>query len=177
MSRFWPHTPYAEDQPLAVPILTTHVLTRGFQCGAVIGPIAGTVRHSLSPSLRASGQSLSTAILRSAGWSSIVSTGVLAVALAARMHGREHIEWADRSWCLLENKGQVEVDDWSLGGAVVGGLATAGRRLGWAAVTGGTVMGSLAGVGGYMIWRYGIKKGRWDEVAGVQNGEEKAGKL
>ena len=30
MSRFFPHTPYAEDQPLGHSILTVHVLTRGF---------------------------------------------------------------------------------------------------------------------------------------------------
>src|SRR2546429_3700254 len=145
MSRFWPHAPYAEDQPLAVPILTTHVLTRGFQCGGVIGPIVGTARYYLSPSLRASGQLLSTTILRCAGWSSVVSTGVLAVALGARMHGREHIEWADRSWRLLENKGQVEVDDWSFGGAVIGGLGTGRGGVGGAAVVGGTGIGRLGG--------------------------------
>src|SRR5271155_2849045 len=131
MSRFWPHTPYAEDQPLALPILTTHVLTRGFQCGGAIGPIVGASRYYLSKSTRASGQSLSTVILRATGRSSIIATGLVAVALAGRMHGREHIEWADRSWRLLENKGQVEVDDWSLGSAVVGALATGVRRAGF----------------------------------------------
>ena len=39
------------------------------------------------------------------------------------MRGREDIEWCDRSWRLLENKGQVEVDSWSLSGAVVGVVA------------------------------------------------------
>src|SRR5947209_15581847 len=74
MSRFWPHTPYAEDQPFALHILTTHVLTRGFQCGGVIGPIIGASRYYLSKSTRASGQSLSTVILRTTGRSSIIPT-------------------------------------------------------------------------------------------------------
>jgi len=162
MSRFWPHTPYAEDQPLALPILTTHVLTRGFQCGGAIGPIAGTSLYYLSKSTRASGQSLSTVILRTTGRSSIIATALMTVALAGRMHGREHIEWADRSWRLLENKGQMEVDDWSLGGAVAGALATGVRRAEFLAVTGGTALGSLVGVAGYLGWRHGVKKGKWD---------------
>jgi hypothetical protein len=162
MSRFWPHTPYAEDQPLALPILTTHVLTRGFQCGGVIGPIVGASRYYLSKPTRVSGQPLSTVILRATGRSSIIATALVAVALAARMRDREHIEWADRSWRLLENKGQVEVDDWSLGGAAVGALATGVRRAGFLAVTGGTAVGSLVGVAGYLGWRYGVKKGKWD---------------
>jgi len=162
MSRFWPHTPYAEDQPLAFPILTTHVLTRGFQCGGVIGSIVGVSRYYLSKSTRASGQPLSTVILRVTGRGSIIATALPAVALAARMYGREHIEWADRSWRLLENKGQVEVDDWSLGGAVAGALATGIRGAGFLAVTGGTAVGSLVGVGGYLGWRYGVKKGKWN---------------
>jgi len=57
------------------------------------------------------------------------------------------------------------LDDWSLGGAAVGAVSTVGRRLGWAAVTGGSVMGGLVGLGGCMVWMYGVKGGRWDEVA------------
>lgn len=87
----------------------------------------------------------------------------MAVSLARRMDGKVHIEWADRSWRLLENKGQVAVDDWS---AVAGAVVTAGRRgLGWQAVTGGAGIGGLAGVAGYMIWRYGVKGGEWGEGA------------
>jgi hypothetical protein len=101
-------------------------------------------------------------ILRTTGRSSIIATALATVALAARMRGREHIEWADRSWRLLENKGQVEVDDWSLGGAVVGVLATGIRGAGFLAVTGGMAVGSVVGVAGYFGWRYGVKKGKWD---------------
>jgi hypothetical protein len=164
MSRFWPHTPYAEDQPFAVPILTTHVFSRGFQGGALLGPIAGTAAYYFSKLPRAGGHSFSTTLLRTTSLTSLAGVGLMAAALVARMHGKEHIEWADRSWRLLENKGQVEVDDWSLGGAVAGAVVTAGRKPGWLAVTGGGAMGSLVGVGGYLVWRYGIKRGKWDEV-------------
>jgi hypothetical protein len=41
MSRFFPHAAYAEDQPLAKTILTTHVLTRAFQAGSLGGTGVG----------------------------------------------------------------------------------------------------------------------------------------
>lgn len=128
MSRFWPHTPYAEDQPFAVPILTTHVLSRGFQSGALLGPIAGTAAYYFSKLPRAGGQSFSTTLLRTTGLTSLASVGLMTAALVARMHGKEHIEWADRSWRLLENKGQVEVDDWSLGRRGCGRCGCCGKE-------------------------------------------------
>ena len=88
------------------------------------------------------------------------------------MYGREEIEWRDRSWRLLENRGQVEVDDWGVVGTVMGvvgvgvrGRGSGGEGLGgwWRRVLGGAGMGSVAGVVGYMAWRYGIKGGRRDE--------------
>lgn len=80
------------------------------------------------------------------------------------MWGKEPIEWNDRSWRLLENKGQVEVDDWSYGGAIMGAAATVFARtnMGWRGFLGGTGLGSLVGVGGYMVWKHGMHK--WWEV-------------
>ncbi|KAF3359202.1 Aminopeptidase Y [Verticillium dahliae VDG1] len=37
MSRFFPHTAFAEDQPLARTILWTHVLTRAATMGSILG--------------------------------------------------------------------------------------------------------------------------------------------
>ncbi len=81
------------------------------------------------------------------------------------MWGREDIEWKDRAWRLLENEGQVEVDTWSGVGMVGGAAATVGvgRRYGLArgfrAVVGGAGLGGVAGVLGYVGWRYGIRGG------------------
>jgi hypothetical protein len=36
MSRFVPYTDYAKDKPVSHIILTTHVMYRGFQTGAVV---------------------------------------------------------------------------------------------------------------------------------------------
>ena len=79
------------------------------------------------------------------------------------MWGREEIEWKDRSWRLLESKGQVETDDWSYGGMLLGLAATAflKRPVGWVAVIGSVGTGSAVGVVGYMGWRYGLHSGRF----------------
>jgi len=81
------------------------------------------------------------------------------------MWGREEIEWKDRSWRLLENKGQVETDDWTYGGMAVGLAATAllKRPVGWATTVGSIGTGSVAGTLGYMGWRYGIHGGKFEE--------------
>lgn len=170
MSRFYPHPPYAEDQPLKHTILTVHVLARGFQTGALIGALYGAsipLTQRILSRPQALPASLSSTIIRSAGVGSVVGTGLLGLALVGRMYKRSEIEWADRSWRLLENKGQVEVDDWSLGGAILGAgvvsLRTEAGKLGWRTALGGVGLGSMAGVGGYMVWRHGIKGGKWEE--------------
>ena len=174
MSRFYPHSPYAEDQTLHHTILTTHVLHRGFESGAAGGILLSSIRsiyllrrsttpaRALFPALRAS-------LLRSTGVGAVLGMGVSAVGLGARMYGREGIEWKDRSWRLLENKGQVEVDDWSLGGIVVGLMAVVvgrgeGQVLGWRRVVGGAGVGGWVGVMGYMGWRYGVRGGKFDDL-------------
>jgi hypothetical protein len=65
----------------------------------------------------------------------------------------------------LESEGWWRLDDWSLEGAAVGAMSAAGRRLGWAAIAGRSVMGGLVWLGGCIVWMYGVKGGRWDEVA------------
>lgn len=169
MSRLFPHPPYAEDQPYRKAILTTHVLTRGFQAGALVGSILSVPVYFLRKPTSSAylPRFYPFQLLRSAGVGSAVGTGVLGVGLVARMWGREEIEWADRSWRLLENTGQVEVDDWGYGGAILGAAGTyfSGNvaRLGWRGLLGGAGLGSLAGVGAYTIWRSTGKGGKLEE--------------
>lgn len=179
MSRLFPHAAYAEDQPYSFTILTTHVLYRGFQSGALLGGTYRGVRGLLarrsaaaassSASSSAAATSARTAILpsvvRASATGGAVGTVLMVVALASRMRGREEIEWKDRSWRLLANDGQVETDDWSAVGTLVGGVAAAsvGSLSGLGLVTrvaGGAGIGSLVGVAGYMGWRYGVYGGR-----------------
>ena len=174
MSRFYPHSDYAEDQPLGHTILAVHVLTRAVTTGAVIGSgifgaqeLARRVRKSPAPPPLPRSQ----LFLRAAGASTVWTVGFLSVGLAARMWGREDIEWRDRSWRLLENQGQLETDDWTYGGMALGLLGTAAAAaqkgslaaLGWRGVVGGVGVGSVAGTVGYMAWRYGVHGGKFPE--------------
>lgn len=72
------------------------------------------------------------------------------------------------------NPGQVEVDDWSLVGTLIGGIVvgvrgsvTASTMTGKTAVMvlGGAGVGNMLGVAGYMVWRYGVKRGKFEVKA------------
>ncbi|KAF3388694.1 hypothetical protein F1880_004320 [Penicillium rolfsii] len=158
MSHFFPSSEYADDQPLSRTILTTHVLSRGFQLGTAIGLLnAGAVylvkRRPLTTPI----------LLRSAGTGGLIGTGTVSVGLVARMWGREEIEWKDRSWRLRYNTGQVAIDDWAEPGAALGVLVVASRGLvgpgtgmgvgGWRGIVGGAGVGSLIGIVGCMAAR------------------------
>ena len=84
-----------------------------------------------------------------------------------RMRGKEEIEWQDRSWRLLENKGQLRCDDWTYPGMAVGLAAVVGsgggRALGWRGIVGGAGVGSVVGMLGYMGSTYGAKVGKSEE--------------
>ncbi|KAI1342104.1 hypothetical protein F5Y15DRAFT_413371 [Xylariaceae sp. FL0016] len=175
MSRYFPHTSYEEDQPLARTILTTHVLTRGITTGALIGAgIYGgrsvlsrtAATTSPSPAVAHSKPLLpkSAVFLRLVGKSTVWTLGIVGLGLVGRIWGREDIEWRDRSWRLLENKGQLETDDWTYGGMAAAAVVTAVRRplgLGWVGVLGALGMGSVGGMVGYMGWRYGVHQGKF----------------
>ncbi|KAF9889463.1 hypothetical protein FE257_007365 [Aspergillus nanangensis] len=152
MSQFFPQTEYAEDQPLARTILTTHVLNRGFQAGSAVGLLSG----SLIPIFKRQSSTFPALLLRSTGIGGCVGTGLISLSLAARMWGAEEIEWKDRSWRLQHNAGQVAVDRWSQPGAVIGGaLAVAFRRPGGGVlpVLGGAGWGALVGAVGGVLFR------------------------
>ncbi|KAI0537780.1 hypothetical protein GGR58DRAFT_470254 [Xylaria digitata] len=163
MSRYFPHPAYAEDQPLARTILTTHVETRAITTGTIIG--AGIIAAREAFRRLRKGAAPSTPItprsqlyLRAAGRSTLWTVGIVSVGLIGRMWGREEIEWQDRSWRLMENEGQLETDDWTYGGMVAGLAATAllKRPVGWVTVVGSVGAGSVAGTLGYLGWRYGL---------------------
>ncbi|XWW95608.1 hypothetical protein V2A60_003573 [Cordyceps javanica] len=187
MSRYFPHTPYAEDQPLAHTILTTHVATRAVTLGTLLG-VTVTSARTIIPALRpkASPQPpFAARMLRSCAGSIVATLGITGIGLVARMWGREHIEWQDRSWRLLENKGQLETDDWTyvgMGAATAAALVVMSRTataataaasggagkpvvatLGWRGVLGAAGLGSVGGMMGYMGWRYGVNGGKFPE--------------
>ncbi|KAM3444700.1 hypothetical protein NHJ13734_001202 [Beauveria thailandica] len=188
MSRYFPHTAYAEDQPLARTILATHVATRAVTVGTLLG-ITLTGARTMIPALRPRVEQqqsqrppfAAARLLRSCAGSILATLGVAGVGLVVRMWGRDDIEWRDRSWRLLESKGQLETDDWTYGGmgaatatALVMARARAGAKagklpaaaaavLGWRGVVGAAGLGSVGGMMGYLGWRYGVNGGRFPE--------------
>ena len=169
MSLLFPHTSYAEDQSLSSLILTTHVLNRGFQSGILLGSLYGAGRFTFSCGATKASAFFGIPLLRSAGVGGAVGVGLMVVGLPIRMWAREEIEWKDRAWRLLENKGQLECDTYGTIGTVAGLLGGASsnsiRKSGWISVAGGAGVGSLIGVVGYMAWRYGVNRGKWEEAA------------
>jgi hypothetical protein len=180
MSRFYPHTAYAEDQPYPYTILSAHVVIRSVETGSVIGTGIFATRAALARFRNKQPapppQPLSTKLppmhrlLRANGTSTAITVGLVSVGLVARMWGREEIEWKDRSWRLLENRGQSELDNWSLPGMAAGlttwGVANASgglKGLGWRGPVGAVGSGSAIGVLGYMVWRYGVNGGKFPE--------------
>ena len=107
MSRFWPHPPYAEDQILSKSILGTHVLMRGLAAGSLFGSAIGAARYIRVSAAQKSLVPWTAAMVRGAGTGGAFGVGLLGLAMVGRMWGREKIEWQDRSWRLLENRGQV----------------------------------------------------------------------
>ncbi|KAG5970896.1 hypothetical protein E4U55_001419 [Claviceps digitariae] len=168
MSRFFPHTSYAEDQPLPYTILTVHVLTRGLTTGSLLGVTLSTLRQAIPP-LRRAGPLTPSVLLASSSTGSLVGVGLMTLALGGRMYGREKIEWNDRSWRLLENKGQMEMDDWTYVGMALGALGattskTAVKSLGRArAMMGGLGAGGAVGMLGSVVWRVGFNGGKFPE--------------
>lgn len=65
----------------------------------------------------------------------------------------------------MENKGQLECDDFTYSAMAASALAVGikGQGLGWRGAVGGVGLGSVAGMAGYMGWRYGVKGGKFDE--------------
>lgn len=170
MSRYWPHPSYAEDQALSKTILTTHVVVRTITLSTLVACGITTARQVI-PFLRpkATTTALAPRLMRSASTGTVAALGIGALMTLGRMYGRQEIEWQDRSWRLLENRGQVETDDWTVAGAVVGALVAgrAARGLGWRGVVGGAGLGSVGGMVGYLAWRYGVNGGKFPDVKSV----------
>jgi len=163
MSRYFPHAPYAEEQPLSRTILTTHVFTRALTMGTVAGIFTLPYIRILN---RASSFPPPT-LLRWAGTGSLVTLTLFTIGLPIRMFGREEIEWKDRAWRLMENKGQLECDDWTYSAMALSAAAAVGskniRGRGLIGQIGAVGVGSVLGMVGYMGWRHGIKRGKFDE--------------
>jgi hypothetical protein len=86
--------------------------------------------------------------LQSSGRAFAIGSVFGALATWGRMRGREDIEWKDRAWRILENKGEVQTDWVTLGGIGAGAFASAAaaRRGAIPASVGSAMLGG-AGAG------------------------------
>ncbi|KAK5942645.1 hypothetical protein PMZ80_005210 [Knufia obscura] len=118
-----------------------------------------TSSNSVIPALRKSAAStIIPTTVRSAGVGGAIGGLAMAVMVPGYMSGKEHVEWQDRSWRLLNNQGQVAVDNWSLAGVLFGITSPlfvtqfrSSDMLSWRMLVGRAGVGSLAGVAGCMV--------------------------
>lgn len=159
MTSLFPHPVYAEDQPNAHAILYLHVM----RASAMSFSFASLMRFPASLILSSYRKqpidfnTLFARTLHTSGRSLLLGVSAGALMTWGRMRGREGVEWKDRSWRILENKGEVKTDWVTLGGAGAGAVAAvlAARRgrldvSAGKAVLGGTGIGMASGVP-YMI--------------------------
>lgn len=117
MTSLFPHPPYAEDQPSSHLILYLHVI----RASAMSFTFLSLPISLISSRLRK--QPLLPTVLLNSGRGLILGTLAGAAMTWGRMRGRSEIEWQDRSWRLLENKGEVDTDWETFGATGVGALA------------------------------------------------------
>ncbi|KZM18834.1 uncharacterized protein EKO05_0006618 [Ascochyta rabiei] len=155
MASLFPNTSYAEDLPSAHAILYLHVMRASAMTFSFLSlPLSGVT--FLVSRLRRQPVTITTALSRTllnCGRGLVVGTVAGAAMTWGRMRGREEIEWQDRSWRLLENKGEVDTDWETMAATSAGAVAgvVAARRgvlpvsLGNAAL-GGAGVGLSSGV-------------------------------
>lgn len=168
MDKIFAHPPYAEDQPHSHIILPLHVVRAGLTVGSILSLVAATLVTAIKKPRTLSAWKHRLVLYASRG----SVAGMLAGAgmVTFKMRSREEIEWQDRAWRLLENKGQLEMDRWVPMGGVLGVvLCLAAARKGrlpsigaGTAALGGTGLGAAGGAAGYAGWRYGIRRGKFD---------------
>lgn len=150
MTSLYQHTPYAEDQPNAHSILYLHVMRASAMSFTFLSlfqiPIS-LIRARRSPTPTPMSTILAST-LKISGRSLVLGTVAGAAMVWGRMRGKEEIEWQDRAWRILENKGEVQTDWVTLGGAGTGAVAglVAARRGAIPASAGNALLGG-AGLG------------------------------
>jgi hypothetical protein len=150
MASFFAPTAYAEDQPNAQAILYLHVMRASAMSFSFFSlfrfPIALVrMRYRGTP---VNMSALVARTLQSSGRAFAIGSVVGALATWGRMRGREDIEWKDRAWRILENKGEVQTDWVTLGGIGAGAFAgAAAARRGTIPASVGSAMLGGAGAG------------------------------
>lgn len=150
MTSLFPHPPFAEDQQNAHAILYLHVM-RASAMSFTFVSLFRLPASLVAAQYRKQPVDVNTLLartVRASGRSLVLGTAAGALATWGRMRGREEIEWQDRSWRILENKGEVRTDWVTLGGAGAGAVAAVlAARRGSLGVSGSQALLGGAGVG------------------------------
>jgi hypothetical protein len=132
MDSLFEHGSYAEGQANAHAILYLHVMRAFSMSFSFVSlfriPVSlARARYSKTP---IDMSKLIARTLQSSGRAFALGTTVGVLATWGRMRGREEIEWQDRAWRILENKGEVQTDWATMGGISAGAVAgvVAARR-------------------------------------------------
>lgn len=125
MTSLFLHTSYAEDQPNAHSILYLHVMRASAMSFSFISlfRLPVSLFRARYRQMTIDMPALVARTLQSSSRAFAMGSLVGALATWGRMQGREEIEWQDRAWRILENKGEVDTDWVTLGGAGVGAVA------------------------------------------------------
>ncbi|KAH6618552.1 hypothetical protein C7974DRAFT_400352 [Boeremia exigua] len=159
MTSLFPHPQYAEDQPNAHAILYLHVIRASAMAFSFLS-VPYTGASLLVSRLRAQppSSSILARTLLNSGRGAVVGV-VAGVAMTwAQMRGRGEVEWQDRSWRLLGNKGEVQTD-WETIGATgvgaLGGVVAARRGVVPLSVTRAALGGAGLGLGSGVLFMMG----------------------
>ncbi|KAF2851034.1 hypothetical protein T440DRAFT_77657 [Plenodomus tracheiphilus IPT5] len=159
MTSLFPLAAYAEDQDHAHTVLYLHVMRASAMSFSFVALFRLPV-SLIASRLRGTSLPLNTLLartLQTCGRGLVLGTVAGGVMTWGRMRGMEEIQWQDRTWRILENKGEVKTDWVTLGAAGAGaaGAVVAARRgavpagMGTAAL-GGAAVGAAMGVP-YMV--------------------------
>lgn len=160
MTSLFPHPQYAEDQPSAYAILYLHVLRASAMTFSFLSlPYTGIsiLRSRIQHQPVSMNTVLSRTLLNSGR--GLILGAVAGVAMTwGRMRGKSPVEWQDRSWRLLENKGEVNTDWETIGATGVGaltGLGVARRGVVPLSAARATLGGAGLGLGSGVLFMVG----------------------
>jgi hypothetical protein len=164
MASLFTQAPYAEDQQNARPILYLHVA----RASAMTFTFFSLFRLPITiirAQIRKAPVVMSAVIARTLQSSSrafAIGSAVGVFMTWGRMRGREEIEWQDRAWRILGNRGEVQTDWATVSGIGAGAVAVA------VGVSRGVVPGSVgkamiggAGAGSSVGKSFGISCCIW----------------
>jgi hypothetical protein len=150
MDSLFRQAPYAEDQTNAHSILYLHVIRASTMSFAFISlfqfPISLVRARYTKATINMS--ALAARTLQSSGRAGALGVAVGVLATWGRMRGKEVIEWQDRAWRILGNRGENQTDWVTMGGVSAGAVASVvAARRGVIPSSVGSVMGGGAAAG------------------------------